>query len=94
MEQIDFKALAHQLMFDLSDAEVRDIENEFNTLLKQMDLMNAIDTDGVEPQVYCFDDETTFIREDQVSNVFTQQQALANAPKVRDGHFVVPKVVK
>ncbi len=94
MEQIDFKALAHQLMFDLSDAEVRDIENEFNTLLKQMDLMNAIDTDGVEPQVYCFDDETTFIRDDQVSNVFTQQQALANAPKVRDGHFVVPKVVK
>ncbi len=94
MEQIDFKALAHQLMFELSDAEVRDIENEFNTLLKQMDLMNAIDTDGVEPQVYCFDDETTFIRDDQVSNVFTQQQALANAPKVRDGHFVVPKVVK
>ena len=94
MEQIDFKALAHQLMFDLSDAEVRDIENEFNTLLKQMDLMNAIDTDGVEPQVYCFDDETTFIRDDQVSNVFTQQQALANAAKVRDGHFVVPKVVK
>ena len=94
MEQIDFKALAHQLMFDLSDAEVRDIENEFNTLLKQMDLMNAIDTDGVEPQVYCLDDETTFIRDDQVSNVFTQQQALANAPKVRDGHFVVPKVVK
>ena len=94
MEQIDFKALAHQLMFELSDAEVRDIENEFNTLLKQMDLMNASDTDGVEPQVYCFDDETTFIRDDQVSNVFTQQQALANAPKVRDGHFVVPKVVK
>ena len=94
MEQIDFKALAHQLMFDLSDAEVRDIENEFNTLLKQMDLMNAIDTDGVEPQVYCFEDETTFIRDDEVSNVFTQKQALANAPKVWDGHFVVPKVVK
>ena len=94
MDQIDFKTLAHQLMFDLSDDEVKDIENEFNTLLKQMDLMNAIDTDGVEPQVYCFEDETTFIRDDEVSNVFTQKQALANAPKVRDGHFVVPKVVK
>ena len=94
MEQIDFKALAHQLMFDLSDDELKDIEKEFNTLLQQMELMDAIDTDGVEPQVYCFEDETTFIRDDEVSNVFTQQQALANAPKVRDGHFVVPKVVK
>lgn len=94
MENIDFKALAHQLMFDLSDDEVSDIEKEFNTLLKQMELMDAIDTDGVEPQVYCFDDETTFIRDDEVTNVFTQQQALENAPKVRDGHFVVPKVVK
>lgn len=94
MQNIDFKALAHQLMFDLSDDEVNDIEKEFNTLLKQMELMDAIDTDGVEPQVYCFDDETTFIRDDEVTNVFTQQQALENAPKVRDGHFVVPKVVK
>ena len=94
MEQIDFKALAHQLMFDLSDDELKDIEKEFNTLFQQMELMDAIDTDGVEPQVYCFEDETTFIRDDEVSNVFTQQQALANAPKVRDGHFVVPKVVK
>lgn len=94
MQNIDFKALAHQLMFDLSDDEVSDIEKEFNTLLKQMELMDAIDTDGVEPQVYCFDDETTFIRDDEVTNVFTQQQALENAPKVRDGHFVVPKVVK
>lgn len=94
MQNIDFKALAHQLMFDLSDDEVSDIEREFNTLLKQMELMDAIDTDGVEPQVYCFDDETTFIRDDEVTNVFTQQQALENAPKVRDGHFVVPKVVK
>lgn len=94
MESIDFKALAHQLMFDLSDDEVKDIENEFNTLLKQLELMDAIDTDGVEPQVYCFEDETTYTRSDEVVHVFSQQEALANAPKVRDGHFVVPKVVK
>lgn len=94
MESIDFKTLAHQLMFDLSDDEVKDIETEFNTLLKQLELMDAIDTDGVEPQAYCFEDETTFTREDKVVHVFSQEEALANAPKVRDGHFVVPKVVK
>lgn len=94
METIDFKALANQLMFDLTDQEVDDISKEFETLLKQMELLDVIDTTGVEEMVYCFETPTTFIREDEVDHVFTQAQALANAPKQREGHFEVPKVVK
>ena len=40
------------------------------------------------------EEETFFIREDEVSNVISQKEALANAPKMKQGHFAVPKVVK
>lgn len=89
-----FKKLAHNLMFDLSDAEAEDIVQEFETLTRQLELLEAIDTTGVEEMIYPFEEETSFLREDEMSNVITQKEALANAPKVKQGHFVVPKVVK
>lgn len=89
-----FKALAHQLMFDLSDEEADSIVREFDTLQKQMKLLDAVDTEGVEEMVYPFEDETSFIREDEVSNVISQEDALANVSKQVQGHFVLPKVVK
>ena len=78
-----FKELAHRLMFDLSDAEAADIAAEFETLNKQLRLLESIDTTGVEPMVYPF-----------VDHVISREDALANAPKVRECHIVVPKVVK
>lgn len=40
-----FKELAHRLMFDLSDAEAADIAAEFETLNKQLRLLESIDTE-------------------------------------------------
>ena len=89
-----FKKLAHQLMFDLSDDEAKDIMNEFETLTEQLKLLEKIDTANVEEMVYPFEDETSFLREDVVSNVISQQDTLANVKNSTEGHFVVPKVVK
>ena len=52
MKRLDvqgFKDLANQLRFSLSDAEAQDIKNEFDVLIDQMDLLNKIDTEGIEP---------------------------------------------
>ncbi len=89
-----FKTLAHQLMFDLSDDEAKDIALEFETLQKQLSILEAIDTTNVEEMVYPFEMPTTFLREDVVENVCSQQDALKNAKAQKEGHFVVPKVVK
>lgn len=89
-----FKKLAHQLMFDLSDDEAKDIMNEFETLTQQLKLLEKIDTTNVEEMVYPFEDETSFLREDVVTNVISQIDALANVKNSTEGHFVVPKVVK
>ncbi len=89
-----FKKLANQIMFDLSDEEVSELQEDFKTLTKQMELLNCISTENVEPMVYPFEEETHFLREDVVSNQITQEEVLRNAPKVADGQIVVPKVVK
>ena len=89
-----FKKLAHQIMFDLSDEEAQDIAKEFDTLQKQLSLLEAIDTTNVEEMIYPFEMPTTFLREDVIENVCSQQDALKNAKDSAGGHFVVPKVVK
>ncbi len=89
-----FKKLAHNLMFDLSEEEAEDIVQEFETLTRQLALLEAIDTTGVEEMIYPFEEETAFLREDEISHVISQKEALVNAPKAKQGHFVVPRVVK
>ena len=95
MKRLDvqgFKDLANQLRFSLSDAEAQDIKNEFD-VFDQMDLLNKIDTEGIEPMVYPFDEETSFMREDVADQVLPVQEVLKNAPKTKNGFFVTQKVV-
>ena len=89
-----FTKLAHQLMFDLSEQEANDIVKEFDTLNSQLQLMDAVDTEGVEPMVYPFEEATSYLREDEVTNVISQEEALKNVDKNLEGHFVLPRVVK
>lgn len=89
-----FRALANQCMFECSDDELDEIAKEFQILEKQIKLLDEVNTEGVEPLVYPFEQETTYLREDVVDHVITQEQALANAAKTRNGHVLVPKVVK
>ena len=96
MKRLDvqgFKDQANQLRFSLSDAEAQDIKNEFDVLIDQMDLLNKIDTEGIEPMVYPFDEETSFMREDVADQVLPVQEVLKNAPKTKNGFFVTQKVV-
>lgn len=89
-----FKKLAHQLMFDLSDEEADSIVKEFGQLEKQMSLLDKVNTDGVEEMIYPFEEPTSFLREDGVTNVISQADAMKNVTKNLEGHFVLPKVVK
>lgn len=86
--------LAEQLMLRLSDEEADNIIAEFDTLLKQLDLLNQIDTSNVEEMIYPFEEPTSFFREDIVDHVLSIEDALYNAPQEEEGYFVIPKVVK
>lgn len=97
MEQFDkayFQKLAGGIMLDVKEEEVADLQAEFAVLTRQIQLFDKVDTEGVEPMVYPFEEETSFLREDVVKHVLSQEDALANAKSVRAGHVHVPKVVK
>lgn len=89
-----YKNLAKSLMFNLSDKEASDMKHEFEILYKQLELLDKIDTTDVKEMIYPFEDETHFLREDVVDHTISQEDALKNAPVVKEGHIVVCKVVK
>ena len=94
MEKEEIKVLANKLMFDVTEEEIKDIENGFAELEGMLKFFDEINTDGVEEMIYPFDDETDFFREDKEDSVLSQSDVLANAGKVISGHVVVPKVLK
>ena len=89
-----FHKLANDLKFDLSDEENEELKKDFVAVEKQVSLFEKVDTQGVEPMVYPFETPTVFLREDVVSDVLTQEEALKNVKDARMGHVHVPKVVK
>lgn len=94
MEIKEVKELANRIMFDVNDEEAMNIIEDFKTFEKQLDILNEIDTEGVEEMIYPFDTPTSFLREDAVTHVIDKEDALRNAAKVKEGHISVPKVVK
>lgn len=94
MEINEIKKLALDIKFELSDEEASDIQNDFVLLEKKLALLDVINTDGVEEMIYPFDVETSYLREDEVSDVLSVEDALSNVSKTKQNHVVVPKVVK
>ncbi len=94
MEINEIKDLANRLMFRLSDDEAQEIVEDFKVFEKQIAILDKINTEGVEEMIYPFDIETTYLRADEVSHVADKKALLKNAAKVKEGHIVVPKVVK
>lgn len=94
MNKETIKELANDIMFDVNDDEIKDIEDEFIKLDKMLELFDSIDTNGIEEMVYPFENPTTFLRDDDSSDTISQKDAMANVAKTKQGHVVVPKVVK
>jgi len=94
MNRENIKELANNLMFNVSENEITDIEKEFVKLDKMLSYFDLINTDNVEEMIYPFDVETDYFREDEESNLLSQDDSIANAAKVISGHVVVPKVLK
>lgn len=86
--------LALDLMFKVNDSEIDDIIKEFDSLDKMISFFDSINTDSVEEMIYPIDIETTYLRDDKESNKLSQEEALSNVNKTKQGHILVPKVVK
>lgn len=77
---------------ELSDAEKEAAKRDMGRMLDYIDKLNELDTSGVEPMSHVFPVSNVF-REDVVENGDEHEKMLANAPKVKDGMYQVPKTV-
>lgn len=85
--------VARLARLDLSEAERERMQEELTTILQHVERIQALDLDGVEPTTHTVHLRNV-TRPDEVEPSLPQQVALANAPAVEDGRFVVPRIVE
>lgn len=97
IEKEKLKKYANKLMFDMEDSQYSTLQEEFDTILKQMDLISNIpNISNVEPMFFPFINEDVELREDVVieNDELPVDEALMNAKSVSKDQVKVPKVVE
>ncbi len=97
IEKEKLKKYANKLMFDMEDRQYSTLQEEFDTILKQMDLISNIpNISSVEPMFFPFINEDVELREDVVieNDELTVDEVLMNAKSVSKDQVKVPKVVE
>ena len=76
-----------------TDAEAEVLAGELSNILKMIEQLNEVKTDGIEPLTSVIEMSAPE-REDAVTDGAIPDKILANAPEQAAGFFVVPKVVE
>ena len=90
-ETIEYVGILAKL--DLSAEEKEQAKKDMTNMLDYIDTLSELDTEGVEPMSHVFPVYNVF-REDIVTNADDRDNIILNAPKVKDGSFMVPKTVQ
>ncbi len=77
----------------LTEAEKEKTKKELGSILNYMDILNGLDTQGIEPMSHVLPLNNVF-REDEVKASYPREELLANAPDEDDGAFRVPKTLE
>jgi len=86
--------IANLASIPLKTGETEKLASEFESTLKVVANLKELDTSKVKPTYQVGALENVW-REDVINKhrMFTQDQALANAPKKHNGHFTVPQII-
>lgn len=90
-ETIEYVSILAKL--ELSEEEKKQAKKDMEEMLKFIDMLNELDTEGAEPMSHVFPINNVF-REDIVINGDDRDNIIANAPAKKDGSFKVPKTVE
>ena len=94
----DVLHIASLSQLEIQDSMLQKNLDQLNDIFALVAQMRTIDTSGIEPLNYpvaLFLDETALrLRDDQVTEVDSHVQYQAVAPAVKDGLYLVPKVVE
>ena len=86
------EALAHLARLSFTDEEKENMREDLEKILAMCEALKQVDTEGVEPLIYMTETHNE-LRQDDVIQEISHDQALKNAPKSDSDFFRVPKVI-
>ncbi len=89
----EVKKLAKLSRLEFGDDELAKFVKDFENILEQVNLINKVNTEGVELYEKTLDAKDE-LRLDEIKQSFKQEEILQNAPQSEDGAFVVPTTVE
>jgi aspartyl-tRNA(Asn)/glutamyl-tRNA(Gln) amidotransferase subunit C len=85
-----------QKLENLAMIEIEDkdkMAKDLAEIVEFVELLNELDTDGIEATFSTLNNPTP-LREDEPKRSDVIKEVLANAPKSKDGYFIVPKIIE
>lgn len=89
----DVSGIATYARIGLTDEEVTSMTEDLNNIIDSLKPITEYDLEGVEPTFHPIGNLSNVMREDVEGKSFTQEEALANAPKQQDGSFLIPAIL-
>lgn len=85
--------VAHLARLDCTEEEKEKFTVQLDEILTYMDVLNAVDTSGLEPMSHAIS-MTNALRDDAVKGQLGTEAALENAPDRWEHYFRVSKVIE
>ncbi len=85
--------LAHLSRLEFNAADKQEIKYDLQRMISFVEKLDELDLTGTEPLLH-MSSNVNVLREDEVKNSITREEALENAPAHDDKFFKVPKVLK
>jgi aspartyl-tRNA(Asn)/glutamyl-tRNA(Gln) amidotransferase subunit C len=93
LNSADIKRIAHLARIEVSDTEAEATLTKLTGILGLIEQMQAVDTKGIVPMSHS-QDVTQRLRDDVVTETNQRELFQSIAPAVKDGLYLVPKVIE
>ncbi|MFD1187922.1 Asp-tRNA(Asn)/Glu-tRNA(Gln) amidotransferase subunit GatC [Pontibacter rugosus] len=87
------RKIAHLARLEFNEEKEQEMLQDLNKILNWVDQLRELDTENIEPLIH-MSEEVNVLREDEVRNTVSHEEALLNAPKKDSDYFRVPKVME
>lgn len=87
------KGIARLARLAIDDADIERYAAQLSQILGYVEAMNEVDTAGVEPLAHAVD-AISVTRPDAVTERIDRDALQEGAPQVREGYYLVPRVIE
>jgi len=89
----DVRRIADLARVEVTDAELRAVQQQLNGILGLVEQLQAVETAGIAPMAHA-QNVTLRLRDDEVTEPDQREPFQSTAPAVEAGLYLVPKVIE